>query len=359
MPTLYALPTLTNWNAASTTGWSSSSGGPSAGLSPTADYDVVFDVNSGPARTITTTGTPQCRSITSVGANNLTLTGGVSVYHSLNATINFSGFSSSSTVALGLYPASGFSNFSANITGGNVTFTSLSNQSSNSDLTFLSDFKCNGPFTGALSTLNSNGFNLTFSAFLITQAYNLALSNSTITLTGSGSLWTVVPFQSTLTNTTFKITDTSSSTKILKMVEADTGSGGGLINVNNKPNLTIETGLGSGAVILQQPGSWSYYFTNVFCKFGSTLSLPAGKVVTIDNLTADGTGGMITLNSSTSGTAATLAKSGGGTVGVNYCNIKDITASPAATFTARNSKNISNNTGWTFIPPNDRFFQFL
>lgn len=63
--TMYALPTLTTWqNAAG--GWSNSSGGPDNGTYPSSLEQVVFDANSGPARTINLAGssTISCGALT-------------------------------------------------------------------------------------------------------------------------------------------------------------------------------------------------------------------------------------------------------------------------------------------------------
>jgi hypothetical protein len=57
---------------------------------------------------------------------------------------------------------------------------------------------------------------------------------------------------------------------------------------------------------------------------------------------------LVTINSSSAGTQATLSKSGG-TVSVGYLSIRDSNATGDATWNAgATSTNVSNNTGWLF-----------
>lgn len=79
MATLYALPVLVNWTSGTSTalGWAFSSGGAGASVTPTANDDVIFDNNSGPARTISTVNA-LCGSLTiAANANALNFSGGL------------------------------------------------------------------------------------------------------------------------------------------------------------------------------------------------------------------------------------------------------------------------------------------
>jgi hypothetical protein len=78
---------------------------------------------------------------------------------------------------------------------------------------------------------------------------------------------------------------------------------------------------------------------------------------TITNWNINGSSGkLVTLNSSSSGTRATLTKSGGGTINANYINIKDIEATPSSTWYATNSVDSGNNLGWTFNVASPSYF---
>lgn len=80
-----------------------------------------------------------------------------------------------------------------------------------------------------------------------------------------------------------------------------------------------------------------------------TLTLPASTTTTATTFTVNGSSGnLVTLNSSSSGTAATISVASG-TVRADFTSIKDSTATGGATFIATsNSTNVSGNTGWTF-----------
>ena len=83
----------------------------------------------------------------------------------------------------------------------------------------------------------------------------------------------------------------------------------------------------------------------------STISLTSGTTQTVSNFTLSGTSGnLVTLNSTVSGSPATLSKASG-TVDVSYLAIKDSTATGGATWNAPTSSgNVDNggNTGWIF-----------
>lgn len=57
------------------------------------------------------------------------------------------------------------------------------------------------------------------------------------------------------------------------------------------------------------------------------------------------------LQSTSSVTAATLQKIGGGRIVVDYCDINDLTVTPSGKFYATNSTDGGNNSGWTFGSP--------
>jgi hypothetical protein len=84
----------------------------------------------------------------------------------------------------------------------------------------------------------------------------------------------------------------------------------------------------------------------------ATITLPASTTNTFSNFSLSGTAGnLVTINSSTGGTQATISKSSG-IVSNNYLSIQDSAATGGATWYAgANSTNVSNNTGWLFTAP--------
>ena len=82
-----------------------------------------------------------------------------------------------------------------------------------------------------------------------------------------------------------------------------------------------------------------------------TLIAPANTTTTVANLSLAGTAGnLVTLQSSSAGTRATLSKASG-TVNVSFLSIKDSAATGGATWQAKphnGNLDAGNNTGWTF-----------
>lgn len=80
-----------------------------------------------------------------------------------------------------------------------------------------------------------------------------------------------------------------------------------------------------------------------------SVTFPAAVTNTMTSFVADGqSGALLTLQSSTAASAATLSD-GAGTNAISWMSIKDITAAGGATWNATNSTNVSGNTGITFL----------
>ena len=112
---------------------------------------------------------------------------------------------------------------------------------------------------------------------------------------------------------------------------------------------------GTSTVILNSVGTSSVYGDNTFYNLtstaaGKTINFEATKTVTVtNNLSLAGTGtgvNLLTLNSTTAGTAANLNVAGTAT-GMNYLSVKDSNVS-GKTIVAYNSTNVSGNTNWIF-----------
>jgi hypothetical protein len=80
-----------------------------------------------------------------------------------------------------------------------------------------------------------------------------------------------------------------------------------------------------------------------------TFSLTAGTTQTVTNFNLSGTAGnLVTINSSTAGTQATISKPSG-VANPQYLSIQDINATGGAIWNAYSSTNSGNNTGWNFF----------
>ena len=197
-------------------------------------------------------------------------------------------------------------------------------------------------------TFNTAGYNFTVFGFSYTSSSTrtIAFGSSTWTITGSSISFTATSATNlTVTGAaTGKISMTSASAKTI-----NPGAASG--NYGQWP--TLDQG-GAGALTIVTPvgGAAFYNITNSYSATGATtITFQSTNITTVSNFTATGASGkVLTINSSTSGTAAKLVLSGGGQVSTSdYLSIKDSNASPALTWYAgANSTNVSGNTGWIF-----------
>jgi len=109
-----------------------------------------------------------------------------------------------------------------------------------------------------------------------------------------------------------------------------------------------------GAGYLQINGTTTFNdIQNSYVATGAT-SIRFQSNPTVANFTASGAvGNVLTLISTSAGTARTITKTGGGTISVDYMSIQDSTAAGtgATWYAGANSTNVSNNTGWIFTAP--------
>lgn len=112
---------------------------------------------------------------------------------------------------------------------------------------------------------------------------------------------------------------------------------------------------GAGALTIQQSNTFANITNTVQ---PATITLTAGTTQTVSAFGVSGTAGnLITLNSSSAGSQATLSDSSG-VNSVSYTSIKDINATGGATWNAFvTSGNVDdgNNTGWDFFAQTGRY----
>jgi hypothetical protein len=173
----------------------------------------------------------------------------------------------------------------------------------------------------------------------------------TITLSGTGTVFTAVAGTTVTGAPNIAFSDTSVTGKTF----AGGGKTYGSMQLGGATGVAIYTFTGANT----WTGTWSSTKTTA-----STITLPASTTTTVGGWTISGSASnLITLNSSTASTQATLTLTGGGTVSVDYLNIKDSSATPSTLtwYAGANSVNTSNNTGWIFTAPpsgvvNSNFF---
>jgi hypothetical protein len=254
-------------------------------------------------------------------AGNLTLASG-GTYTAVVPTFLASGTITSVTKTLG--------NTAVNGSGITVTLADAMTLGSTNTLTLTQ-----GTFTAA-------NFNVTAGLFSSSNSNTrtLNMGSGTWTISGSGATaWdTATTTGMTLNPSTSTITMTSASAK--------TFAGGGLTYYN------LNQG-GAGTLTI----SGSNTFNNITNTVQpNTVTFTAGTTQTVSNFSLSGTvGNLITINSATPGTQATLSKSSG-TINAQYLSIKDSNATGGAVWNAQESTNAGNNTGWNIFAGQENMF---
>ena len=198
-------------------------------------------------------------------------------------------------------------------------------------------------------TFNANNQNVTVGFFSSSNSNTrtLNMGSGTWTISGTGSVWNIA----TSTNLTL---NPSTSTIVLSdtSTAARTFAGGG----RTYNNLTI--GGTTGTSTLTFTGSNTFNTLSSTKTVAHTILFTASTTNTFTTFNVNGTAGNIVTLGSVTSASHTLAKSGTGTVTVNYLSISRSTATPTLTWAALNSTNGGNNVGWYFggFPSPSNFF---
>ena len=352
-----------NWNEINH--WRTTSGGtliPS--VIPGTTDNVYFDVNSGftsSSKTITINVTANCKNITFSGsavAPTLTQSGtqtlniyGSSVWQAGMGQINVNNIYYHHTGEAKTITSNGVI---TGINSGNVYF-----EEENS-ISLLDEFIAGGYLRQNAGTFNTNNYNVTIDYSFIansgTKPRTINLGSSVITLTHSLSYFNTNSSNVTLNSGTSHIIFTSLT---------NSTSSNGIVPYTNQVfnDVTFEKqgaigGSHSGVVYYNNVvflGDGNLYGDNNFKSLifspSKTYTLPSGKTQTIVNLFSANTpqcGGWSTIKSSTAGTQANISAAAGVTIDVSGIIIQDVNATGGANFTANNSVDNSNNTGWIF-----------
>ena len=199
---------------------------------------------------------------------------------------------------------------------------------------------------GSSRNLNHVNGTIDLNGKTLTVGTQYSVSAGTKNLTFNAGTMVIVGFGPAFSNgapTGFTTTaGTGTGTISLTSASSKTFTGGG-----STYNCTLNQG-GAGALTI----SGSNTFTNITNTVQpATITFTASTTNTFSSFSLSGTAGnLITINSSTAGTQATVSKSSG-TVNVSYCSIQDSAATGGATWnalTANGNVNVSNNTGWVF-----------
>jgi hypothetical protein len=333
------------WDNTTTTNWSLTTGPGTPGAAvPTATDNVIFDANSGSGVPFTVTHSTgaACLSLTASALNaTMTLTGSSALTLSGSLTLPATNFVKGGTGTLTFSgTATKVITTNGNTLSGSVTINAASaTVTLGSALTLASTRTFT--FTTA-TTLDFAGYNVTAGNMLSTGATTraLTLGSGTITLTDTSG--TALNFTGATNMTLFA----ASSTITLTGASASTKTFAG----NGYTYGTVRFTGGS-------TGAYAITGANTFGDIGNTgagacsVNFPASTTQTLTTFSFVGTAGnLVSIQSATAGTAATLSKASG-TVNASYLSIKDNTPTGGALWKASNGTNVDrgNTLGWEFI----------
>jgi len=357
-----------NWNDGSH--WSSTSGGPASGCAPTSLDNAIFDANSfsSPGQTVTINiPTAYCKDMRWTGVMNApSLAGPASSILKIHGSLTF-------------------------VTGMNLTFTG--------DVRFESNFPTE-TIASAGRIFNRNvAFNGVVGGWTLQDAFTVAnrISLNAGTFTSNNQTVTCYEFYAT-TNFPPKVLNMGSSifnisgdyacfntAGLLMTANSGTstincsgdaadfrGSGGVWYDVNFTNPLASVTCIAHATfhdvVFAGNAFIWQVNnFHNVICNKdvifqanntyndlalapGHSYELWAATTQTINgtlNANSSCTGGLIDIHSNTPGVQASISHPPGA-VSTSYLKLKDIAAIGGGNFTANNSIDLGNNSGWTF-----------
>jgi hypothetical protein len=349
------------WDGASTTNWSTTSGGASGASVPTSADNVFFDANSGTG-TCTTSGARSCATINLTGSNigltlgaNLTMSGAFTFSASTLAlqTFTLSCLTVNPTGTTARSIAFGTGNIT--ITGNNAT---VWNGTDLTNFTVTGTPVINATYSGSTGTRTINMGTSVAPGEANTISVNVSSGTDTVVLFGGGTrdlnftgfsgTWAATGVNKTLYGSLTLSTGMSLAASIGTLTFAAT-SGTQTITTNNK---TIDgaitfNGVGgtfSFADALTQGSTRAFTVTN------GTVKLKAGTTNTVGSFaTGSGTTQRF-LQSTVAGTQATITNPSG-TNTATYLTIQDSAATGGATWSApTGSGNVDagNNTGWYF-----------
>ncbi len=351
---LYWIGNSGNWSDGNH--WSLTSGGSAAGCPPTLLDNVYFDANSfSLAGQTVIVDQPQayCNNMNWTGMNQtstFTSANSLNIYGSLtlvqNMTLNVTGPVNFEAQSLGKTITSATKSF-----GSNVNFNGVGG-----GWTILDDLSTSSDIFLNRGTLNSNDKTVSARSFNSNNSNVRALNMGASVFNLSYALWFWE--LSTSTNMTLNA-GTSTINGILGQAGFSQSFRGGNLNYYNLNfNATINTGAALDGnntfnnVSFANHGAISGSNTYVNLTFSPTFTytLTAGKTQTITGVfSANGNCNAPIIIKSSANSASTISHTGG-SVTISSVTLTWIAATGGSVFTATNSVDGGNNTGWIIIP---------
>lgn len=337
-----------NWSSVNM--WSSSSGGGSGASVPLCHDTVIMNASSAAGTYVV--NVPRCaKDLTCTGfTRTLNFTAGlnVAIYGSvtLGSGMTFNTNGSAWTV---------FGRSAHTLTfAGKTSSNTLTINSPGGSYSLIDAFNGGTNFSVTNGTFSSNNFNMSVAqqmTFAAASTVNLGTSTVTLSNATAITVFTNSSTTSTTSSADFVISTVSTLTR--------TFAGGG----QTYNSLTYTVAGSTGTLVVT--GANTFGTINFSDSTNArTLTLPATVITTVTSaFNVHGSAGkLMTVNSSTSGTAARISKQFG-IVGCDFLSVRDsIAQGGAAWYAGANSVNVSGNTGWIFtgLPSAPgRFFAFF
>lgn len=348
---LYAKAAGGNWSSANTWSLTSSAGSDNSGPpDATQPYDVIFEAGSG---NVTIDINASCRSLDCTsGTGNYTgtlthasgvdlaighLTAGPgNVLLKFSSGMTYSPADITAKIILSSSVATQLSVTTAGKTLGALTGSGIGGSWLLTDTLTVTGFSIfsAGTFGTGNNTVNTQG--ITFSGGTV----NLGASQVNLTRTSTGNVLTYTSGTINAGTSELRISQASTNTR--------TFAGGGQIYYDLTYNVSGSTG---GLVVTGANTFHDIRFSDI--SNARTLTLPASAITTVTGsfLVSGLSGKLMSVISSSAGTAATLSKASG-TVSGSYLSLKDSAATGGAAFYAGStSTDVSGNSGWFFTDP--------
>lgn len=334
------------WDATNGIKWATTSGGAGGASRPGVGDSAFLDGNSG-SGTVTLSNA-ECLVLDTTGFAGTITGSGITFYQTATigsgttatgATLNYAGSVSGNLTTNG----KALSGLNALAVGG-VGVLTLQDQ-----LTLLGNMTVPG------CGINTNGKTVIAAAItrpsLGTGIANFTIDNSLILLTGTATVWSLLsPIGLTFsaTGSTIKIIDASSVGKTFAGNDLTYGT----VWYSPGGSSDLWTSIGPGDGIFGITGSNTFAELKDDATVTPIIEIQSGSTQTITTFSINGPDGLNRISLRTpldNGTTYSLVKSSGEASGI-YLDIKDCIATGGATWTARNSVDAGNNTGWRFTP---------
>jgi hypothetical protein len=320
-----------NW---SSNGWATTGGGTPATVNfPLAQDTAIFQstgLNSAATVTINSNYNIGTIDMSARTTNTMTLATGTTTPAIYGNWVNGTGTTLSGTGTI-TFAGRG----SQTITSAGKTFTQVLTVNSPGWSVALADaYTSSVSFTLTAGTFDLSNNNCTISGFTTAGSISrtLAIGLGLLTVTGSGSTWTV--------SSAVNFTVTGSGIISMTGASAKTFLGGSI----SYSGITLNQG-GAGALTINGSNTFGNLTATTL---PSTITITSGTTQTFQNFTLSGTSGSLVIVAPSSTSTYNFVKSGGGTVNVSYLSISYCAATPGSTWYMTNSTDGGNNSGITF-----------